>query len=907
MHNVQFSLHSIFTNLTPQNLNSIPIVKICQDIFLTNIDANAKVAKRISEIFNITDKSGDTDGQLRAKRNLRLALYNTYIYTLWKYTQAVANDTALREELERYGYTKSALYNDVETIINSEFIQSWHEFTQRVGNFTATHYLYSFARYLETGKLEDDLVIDEVNPFILHYEGALGRSIYNMFMKEQIHPAGWLDFYETVFQIILQDYCGVEILDAYTQIELNCNEKYVVFSDSEDKQPIYNQFFERLNPVTMQPYMPEDVDQYVSVIPNKIVATFRRFIDEDDHIINVFIFDDQTVLQHDETDPRHTYYSDYSDYLAGFRDPLLEWDSCWKLSYEQQTNFKFLYTDYHEIFKDHFISMIKEESGGLAAYSCFNGVNPLGMFRVTGKEIQHVHGIDEAFNNVDITKVAQEKIETEYKKFVATLDYFLVTTSDVVLQDSYGNEIRQHYLPSGNGSVEINTHSLVGNEYVAYIDDYVYPLYQTWATGLNNFKRRCQIRDLSLYYGTATFSGVILDENYQLSDRTLKYDMLQRKAFKNLDCYLEFEWNVDGIKTLKYYDIKESDSFSFKFVLPTDQTQREGTLHIRQYRSNTNRLVQHEYYGVSNVQLFDNMRPRISCLKYKNIWTSWNEQIKTSISSDAIISISKPSEMIYYSDYAPDAPARIGERPDGTFYKPYEFRQDLINLGIDLVDREIEGILVQGVKYKDSFWPSWKEDLVFIYLGFLKECYLTSDVYLTDSPQYCTDGDYGAWGEDSFGQGSAGSENDGDFGQNSGVGDSSQGGLIIDSTFDELGYYLYTTGEDPKYLFSFDDYYLYTTKADTVIPTVTITLDLNGGYGKKSVQVPKGRQHQYCLDLFAVPVKTGWEFVYWSLKPDSTKIEATYPYNQDTTIYANYVAGDIVLTMDANEGTFNEV
>ena len=179
---MQLSLNDIFNHITPQNLNNIPLIKLCKGVFIQNLDANSKVAKRITEIFNIEDKKGDTTGQQRAKHNLRMALYNTYIYTLWKYTQAVANDPTLREELIRYGYTTSALYNDVETIINSEFVQSWHEFTQRVGNYTATHYLYAFARYLETGELEDDLVISEVNPFIFHYEGALGRSIYNRFI-----------------------------------------------------------------------------------------------------------------------------------------------------------------------------------------------------------------------------------------------------------------------------------------------------------------------------------------------------------------------------------------------------------------------------------------------------------------------------------------------------------------------------------------------------------------------------------------------------------------------------------------------------------------------------------------------------------------------------------------------------
>lgn len=873
---MQLSLNDIFAKLTPQNLNNIPLIALCRQIFIQNIDSNAKVAKRITEIFNIEPDSGDTAGEKRAKHNLRMALYNTYIYVLWKYTQSVANDVSLREELERYGYTKSALYNDVETIINSEFIQSWHEFTQRVGNNSATRYLYAFARYLETGTIETDLLVDEVNPFIFHYEGALGRSIYNQFMKDMVHPAGWLDFYETVFQTILQDYCGVQIENAYTQIELNCGEYFVVFSDSADKQQVINQFIGRLNPVTMQPYTEDDIAKYVSVIPGKIVSTFRRFINDKNHIINVFVFSDQTVLQHDETTPRHTWYSTYSDYLSGFRDPLLEWDDCWSLKYEQQTNFRFLYTDYHEVFKDFFISGIKEESGGLQAYSCFNSVDPLGMFRVCGRAIQHVPGIDEAFNNIQCSDTA---INNANDRFMADFDYFLVTTSDIGIVDSYGNEIKWHYIPKGKHNTKLSTHSLAGNTYTAYIDDYVYPRYEIWASGLNNFKRRCQIRGLSLNHGIAIWKGVILDAEYKYKPKNLKWEMLQRKPFKNLEYYLEFIWEVDGAYDTKYYDIGSADSYNFTFKLGTDQSQRRGTLHIKLYRSATNRLIQHEYYGCSNLQLFDNLRPNISCLKYTSMWDNWNDQIDNWIPSKSVKDIAKPSEMAWYDDYPPEAPARIAERPDGTFYKPYQLRKDLIQYGDDLVGKVVDGSLVQGVPYKDSFWQSWKDDLVFINLGFLKDCYLTSDVYLTDSPQFCTDGDY--------------SHTD------------STGGLVIDSIVNKAGYFLYSTGDDPKYLYTFDDYYLYTTTADQHVAQVTVFFNLDGGYGKASVQVNKGSQHQYCTDRFRIPTKDGFVFEYWSLEPNGKKIEPTYQYNDDTVIYAVYVGKDITLTLDANEGKFN--
>ena len=116
------SLKDIFNKITPNNIQSIPLIKYAQQVFIDSIERNSKVAKRITNIFDVQERNEDSDLINNAKKNLKEGLYQTYICILYKYLKSIVSDESLRGDLKKFGYTDAAIYQDVSKIINTEFI-----------------------------------------------------------------------------------------------------------------------------------------------------------------------------------------------------------------------------------------------------------------------------------------------------------------------------------------------------------------------------------------------------------------------------------------------------------------------------------------------------------------------------------------------------------------------------------------------------------------------------------------------------------------------------------------------------------------------------------------------------------------------------------------------------------------
>src|SRR5574344_1063888 len=96
------SLKDIFNKITPTNIQSIPLIKYAQQIFIDSIERNSKVAKRITNIFDVQERTEDSDLINNAKKNLKDGLYQTYICILHKYLQSIVSDESLRGDLKKF-------------------------------------------------------------------------------------------------------------------------------------------------------------------------------------------------------------------------------------------------------------------------------------------------------------------------------------------------------------------------------------------------------------------------------------------------------------------------------------------------------------------------------------------------------------------------------------------------------------------------------------------------------------------------------------------------------------------------------------------------------------------------------------------------------------------------------------
>lgn len=872
------SLRDIFNSLTPANLNNIPLINVAKEIFINCIERNSRVAKRITDIFDLVERDGDTDLINRAKKNLKIGLYQTYIYGLYKYLQALSTSSDMIDDLKKYNYNNSALYNDIYDIINTEFIQSHHLFTQKVGTLAATHYMYNFSRYLETGELEDDLEVDEGNPFIINYEGSLGRRLYNEFTRPQTHPIGWLDHYETVFSLIFQDYFGIEILDEVTIIELHCKESWVVFIKDNDIQGVHDDFSNRINPITMQPYTSEEISRYITIVPNKVVSTYRKYIDPDTNaIITVFTFTDRTILYHNESAPKITYYTTYEDYLLNFQNPIEVWEDCWELESEIQTNFRFLYKDDHYFLKDHYVTMIKDYNGGGVGYTCYNDQDPYYMFKVLGKEIQHISGVDESRNKCTNYGDQKELID---KKFTAELDCFIETMSDITIKDKFGHS-KTWAMQTESQIYSFNTHDFGGREYSVYIDDYVFEKYGYETTGLNDFGRKIWIENVDIGYSKFTISGVIKNNNLNINNKkSINFDSLQNNPNKNKDFYLQISLiynsnSYGNVEIIKYLDINDSESYEYQFEYTVTPNDKEFEFKIKQYRKN-GKFVTDEYFKGPRISRTDDLYAHAKILKWKNYNTAINPKIEA---------LEKIEDMPNYSDYSPDVPGHIGERPPlngSKYYLPLKWMQDFVTIKGgeatigDYSPYIADGNVLIGVPYNESNYDNFKEDNIFVNLGFKDTCLDSSEIYIADSPNFINDE------------------------------------LEFDQVWAE-GYYLYTD-YSPKiddypgsYLFSRDLFYLYTYERNPDGNTyVTIYFELDGGTGMAQLKIQQGATFTMVKDSFGWPVREGYDFSYWSLEPDGDDIPGPHHFEDDTTVYANYVIADITITTQIGNATWTK-
>ena len=184
-------LQVIFDAITPYNIKNLPLVKICSKIFIEHIERNSQVSINIRNLFDLENDSIikidgeditqiiDSDAVKSSKDTLKLGLFYTYINCIY----------SLIIKLERSGKIP-------ERFFNSEYLGGLREYQKNCGSKRAIHYMYSFAKYLETGTIVHDLELTEGSILNLRYDGSLNKDIFIDFNKPLAHPCGWLCEYE---------------------------------------------------------------------------------------------------------------------------------------------------------------------------------------------------------------------------------------------------------------------------------------------------------------------------------------------------------------------------------------------------------------------------------------------------------------------------------------------------------------------------------------------------------------------------------------------------------------------------------------------------------------------------------------------------------------------------------------
>lgn len=184
-------LQVIFDCIVPDNIKNIPLIKVCTNIFIEQINRNSQIAINIGKLFDLENDTQikidgdnitqiiDSDAVKNSKDILRLGLFYTYINSIYTLILRLQRDRKIPERF-----------------FNSEYLGGLREYQKNCGSKRAIHYMYAFAKYLETGTIVHDLELTEGSILNLRYDGSLNKDIFIDFNKPLAHPCGWLCEYE---------------------------------------------------------------------------------------------------------------------------------------------------------------------------------------------------------------------------------------------------------------------------------------------------------------------------------------------------------------------------------------------------------------------------------------------------------------------------------------------------------------------------------------------------------------------------------------------------------------------------------------------------------------------------------------------------------------------------------------
>ena len=499
------SLTSIFEAITPENIKNIPVVKHTMDIFLENLEANSKISRKIISLYDTEKYSDDSEEITASKQRIRNGLYLLYTNTLYKCLQSMSSSKEINKILNKFNYINSPLrrYQELHgitaenqnieenpsvskntskknsstpefsyiiddyiqksdsvigkeaydlsssfasTVINNEYISSNREFNQKVGTSNGLKYIYAFAKYIETGEVENDLSIEEINPFLVHYEGSLNSTIFKDIMKVLAHPLGWAYDYTTVFTVALRDYFGIEFTYTFNRLEISdTSGNFYVFTD-KSLEDVYESFETRINPKTQQVFTKEEILKQVSVVEGRHVYDYQYWEDSAGYGHQLISFDDKDEhIIYNDTSKQLIYYSTYEDYVNGLKNPEKVFDSSWKLDIDMKADVKFLYKDDIEHELDFHIGWVRDKDHSIGPSEFIENENK-NKFKVCGEPYVFVQGIDESRNRCKNYSEVNSSIFNHIAKLELNQDY----DGKIIVEDVEGNSVSVNCLKNIN-------------------------------------------------------------------------------------------------------------------------------------------------------------------------------------------------------------------------------------------------------------------------------------------------------------------------------------------------------------------------------------------------------------------------------------------------------------------------
>ena len=102
------NLKYIFDAITPENIKNIPVIRSAMDIFIQNLEKNAKVSKDIRKIY-------ESDNE-----NVKIALIKTYLNSLYNVISKAQTNKVIKNKLDEHELLDVPLKTKITSILNEE-------------------------------------------------------------------------------------------------------------------------------------------------------------------------------------------------------------------------------------------------------------------------------------------------------------------------------------------------------------------------------------------------------------------------------------------------------------------------------------------------------------------------------------------------------------------------------------------------------------------------------------------------------------------------------------------------------------------------------------------------------------------------------------------------------------------
>lgn len=587
-------LKVVLNSIIPDNIKRIPLIEKSVNVFSEMLLNNSIISYRINKIFDVDSTEWTTKDELGnivvldpeessqykyisdAKNNLKQGLFYTYLSVMFGLLGALYKDPDVIRTIGLRSLKDSNLLKEPYNTISSEYLGAFRYFQTSSGTEQAIRCMYQFARYLETGYIDNSLELESGAPFFLQYRGELHKSIFKTFNMPMSHPCGWCFLYDTIVKLVLEDYYGIKFTYNVKTIELRIRNTRIFFGELPRGISTTNVVRERAIETieeklafpavhVISDRTPHSSGQSLNVVNLEI----QDILIEDKNVL--FVFDSGNALYIDRTGkkavvkfgPRDSIFSDdvYIFPKTTIYIPVDLSKSTWEFEY-----------------KDVFLmEETIEPSGGTSAIYYNDDFN--NAFKLVGDSYPFCPGVDEARHKItNNTNVLD--------KFTCTVDYTSNNITYLRVEDDFGHNttlVRDLRLSKeANWKFSTCTHGFYG-EYLTFkaYDGKSYNYDHYIRTNLlNRFNSKLSISGFSLENKKIKFRAETTETTHltittKIGSRTfeersgpIKNYELDTSAFTT---YSEFkvtitDWN-DTI-TIEGSGLN-STNFTFNFSFPT--------------------------------------------------------------------------------------------------------------------------------------------------------------------------------------------------------------------------------------------------------------------------------------------------------------------------------------------------